>query len=105
MKDTKKAFALLRCSTSMQDLDRQKTDVARLRDAHGLQIERTLELEDVSGREVMENADVQRMLHSLTRPDIAGGVISSLDRLFRPDDFEDFRILDYFRRAKKLIFS
>jgi DNA invertase Pin-like site-specific DNA recombinase len=105
MKDAKKAFALLRCSTSQQDLDRQKTDVARLRDAHGLQIERTLELEDVSGRKVLENADVQRMLHSLTRPDIAGGVISSLDRLFRPDDFSDFAILDYFRRAKKLIFS
>jgi DNA invertase Pin-like site-specific DNA recombinase len=96
---------MLRCSTSMQDLDRQKTDVARNRETYGLSVERTLELEDVSGREVLKNADVQAALASLKRPDMAGGSVSALDRLFRPDDFEDFRILDYFRRAKKLIFS
>jgi DNA invertase Pin-like site-specific DNA recombinase len=99
-------LALLRCSTKEQDLDRQKTDVERMRQTHALQIEYTLPLEDVSGREVLKRPDVLRAVEvDLKRPDIAGGLVPALDRLFRPDDFEDFRILDYFRRAKKLIFN
>jgi hypothetical protein len=54
---------------------------------------------------VLANAEVQRALRDLQRPDIAGGLVSSLDRLFRPDEFSDFGILDFFRRPKKLIFS
>jgi hypothetical protein len=100
-----KVFSLLRCSTNMQDLGRQKTDIERLRLMHGFTIERTIELEDVSGRTVLENADVEAMLGDLKRPDIRGGAVSALDRLFRPDDFSDFRILDFFRHTKKLIFS
>jgi DNA invertase Pin-like site-specific DNA recombinase len=103
--ESKKVFVMLRCSTSAQDLDRQKTDVERMRQTHALQIEYALPLEDVSGREVLQHPDVLRALGDLKRPDIAGGLVPALDRLFRPDDFEDFRILDFFRRSKKLIFS
>jgi DNA invertase Pin-like site-specific DNA recombinase len=101
----RKVFAMLRCSTIAQDLDRQRGDIERMRQTHLLEIERTLSLEDVSGREVLEHPDVLCALNDLRRPDIAGALTPALDRLFRPDDFEDFKILDYFRRAKKLIFS
>ena len=101
----KKALGLLRVSTDQQDLMRQKTDVERIRLTHGLTIERQIELEDVSGRTVLENREVQRLLGDLKRADIAGVAISSLDRLFRPDRFADFAILDFFRDSGKLIFS
>src|SRR5262245_4228381 len=101
----KKAFALLRVSTDKQDLDRQKTDIQRVAATHQLDLQRTVALEDVSGRVVKDNADVAAMLADLKRPDIAGVAISALDRLFRPDEFGDFAILDDFRRNKKLIFS
>jgi DNA invertase Pin-like site-specific DNA recombinase len=101
----KKVLALLRCSTREQDLDRQKTDVERLRHTHGLTIEQEIPLPDVSGRTVLEHPDMQKALRELKRPDIHGFAVAALDRLFRVDHFEDFKILDHFRNTGKVIIS
>jgi DNA invertase Pin-like site-specific DNA recombinase len=105
MNGRRKAFALLRVSTDQQDTARQKTAVRRVAESHGLTIERTVELQDVSGRMVLAHRDIQHLLADLKRPDIAGVAVSALDRLFRPDNYSDFAILDSFRQTRKLIFS
>jgi DNA invertase Pin-like site-specific DNA recombinase len=102
---TRKVLGLIRVSTDAQDTMRQKTDLERVSRTHGLTIERTLPLDGVSGRTVRGNPEVQRLLAELKRPDISGVAIAALDRLFRPDRYEDFGILDHFRDAGKLIFS
>ena len=83
-KMTRKVLGLVRVSGDEQDLDRQMTDLERVRNTHGLIIERTLPLEDVSGRTVLKNAEVLRLLDELKRPDICGVAVAALDRLFGP---------------------
>ena len=101
----RRVIVLHRVSTSAQDLQRQRTDTTRVVQSHGLTAIRTLELSDVSGRHVLDDPQVKGILRDLERPDVAGVVISALDRLFRPDNFSDFAILDYFRKSKKIIWS
>ena len=100
-----KVISFLRVSTDAQDTARQKADVARVIAANNLEVLRTLELIDVSGRKVMHNRDVRAVLRDLNCPYIAGIAISALDRLFRPNNYSDFSILDAFRETRKLIFS
>jgi DNA invertase Pin-like site-specific DNA recombinase len=107
----KKALALIRVSTDAQDTARQKTDLERLKAAHNLIIEREIPLEaedggkGVSGRAVLKHPEMQKALRDLKRPDIDGFAVSALDRLFRPDNYSDFSILDHFRQTGKVIFS
>jgi DNA invertase Pin-like site-specific DNA recombinase len=101
----RRAIAILRVSTDAQDTDRQKTDIERVERAHSLTIERVVELDGVSGRKVRENDHMKRVLADLNRPDIAGVVVSALDRLFRLDKFADFGILDNFKDTGKMIYS
>jgi hypothetical protein len=105
MSDTRRAIAILRVSTDAQDTERQQADIERMERAHSLTIERTVPLDGVSGRKVRENADMLRVLADLKRPDIAGVVVSALDRLFRLDRFADFGILDNFKDTGKTIWS
>jgi DNA invertase Pin-like site-specific DNA recombinase len=105
MKNNKRAIAILRVSTDSQETDRQKVDIERMEQAHGLAIDRVVELDGVSGRKVGENADMKRVLADLKRPDIAGVIVSALDRLFRLDKFADFGILDNFKDTGKMIWS
>jgi DNA invertase Pin-like site-specific DNA recombinase len=101
----RRVIAILRVSTDAQDNARQKADIERVERAHGLVIDRVVELDGISGRKVLSNREVQCVLSDLKRPDIAGVAISALDRLFRLERFADFGILDYFRDTGKLIFS
>jgi DNA invertase Pin-like site-specific DNA recombinase len=101
----KKIISLLRVSTDLQDLSRQRTDVRRVIAAHGLDVLRTVEVDGVSGRHVQQDPQFQAIFRDLQRADVAGVAISALDRLFRPEQYSDFCILDYFRANRKLIFS
>jgi DNA invertase Pin-like site-specific DNA recombinase len=65
----RRAIAVLRVSTDQQDSERQRQDVQRVADGHGLTIARWVELEGVSGRTVLKNADMNRVLNDLKRPD------------------------------------
>jgi DNA invertase Pin-like site-specific DNA recombinase len=101
----KRAIAILRVSTDQQDAARQKKDVAAAARIHALEIARTLELEDVSGTKVLAHAEVRRVLADLARPDIAGVIVSAIDRLVRPGELGDLQIFDAFQRTKKKIWT
>jgi DNA invertase Pin-like site-specific DNA recombinase len=105
MNTTKRAIAILRVSTDAQDTERQRADIGRVERAHSLTIDRVVPLDGVSGRKVLKNAHMNRVLADLKRPDIAGVVVSALDRLFRLDKFADFGILDNFKDTGKMIWS
>lgn len=101
----RKVIALLRVSTDKQDVARQRTDVGRVIASHGLEVIRTEEVGGVSGRHVQQDPQFQGIFRDLKRADVAGVAISALDRLFRPDFYSDFAILDHFRANQKVIFS
>jgi DNA invertase Pin-like site-specific DNA recombinase len=103
--NTKRAIEIERVSSDSQDCSRQRQDLDRNKAAYGLEIARTLKLEGISGRKVLSNREVQRVLADLQRPDVDGVSISALDRLFRLDTFADFGILDPFRETGKMIWS
>jgi DNA invertase Pin-like site-specific DNA recombinase len=98
-------IGLIRVSTDKQETLRQRADLERVARAHRLKFFRIVELSDVSGRHVMADPEIQRMLDNLKSNQVAGIAISALDRLFRPDRFESFGILDVFRDHGKLIYS
>jgi site-specific DNA recombinase len=101
----RKTIAILRVSTDQQDTARQKRDAAAAARIHHLEIVRTVELQDVSGTKVLSHAEVRKVLADLSRPDIAGVVVSAIDRLIRPGQLGDLQIFDAFQRTKKLIFT
>ena len=80
----RRAIGILRVSTDQQDVERQRRDVAAAARAHNLEITRTLGLPNLSGTKMLSNTDVRRVLADLARPDIAGVVVSAIDRLVRP---------------------
>jgi site-specific DNA recombinase len=105
MNQQKRVVEVLRVSTNVQDNQRQKADIERVKAAHSLVGDRTVELDGVSGRKVLANRDMQRVLADLRLPHIAGVAISALDRLFRMERYSDFGILDNFIDTGKMIFS
>ena len=98
-----RAIALLRVSTDVQDVARQRTDIERLRRKYDLGIIRTLELVGVSGTGVLDNAQHRQVLADL--PQVDGVAVSALDRLFRVKHFKDMGILDQFKDLRKAIWS
>src|SRR5262249_55781634 len=93
----KNIIELLRVSTDLQDVARQRTDLERLKKRFNLHAVRTLELHGVSGTATLDNKQVQQVLNDLANPDVAGLGLSSLDRLFRPGKrYGQFAILDRF---------
>jgi hypothetical protein len=80
----KNIIELLRVSTDLQDVARQRTDLERLKKRFNLNAVRTLELHGVSGTATLDNEQVQQVLNDLGRSDVHGIGLSSLDRLFRP---------------------
>jgi DNA invertase Pin-like site-specific DNA recombinase len=95
----------LRVSSDGQDLERQRRDVATAARVHNLEITRTLELPDLSGTKMLTNPEVRRVLADLSRSDIAGVVVSAIDRLVRPGELGDLGIFDAFQHTKKLIWT
>ena len=90
-------IALLRVSTDLQDVQRQRSDIERLKQKFGIKIRRTLELVGLSGTATLDDEQVQQVLADLKKTGVGGIAVSSLDRLFRPGKrFGQFAILDYF---------
>ena len=100
-----RAIALMRVSTDVQDVARQRTDIEHLTRKYELGIIRTLELVGVSGTAVLDNAQIQQLLADLSRPEVDGIAVSALDRLFRVKHFKDMGILDRFKDLRKTIWS
>lgn len=84
-------------------IDRQKADIdaIRARGANILRIEEVIE----SGTRTLRHEKFQQIFRDLTDPNIHGVAVSNLDRLVRPDRWEDFQIFDYFKDNRKLIYT
>lgn len=106
-----KVIAIYRVSTDEQadedraGLPRQREAVARVVEQHGLDVISEIELTGVSGTNVSSSPEFREMLRQVRARVIAGVVVSSLDRLARPDTFESMSVLDNFRDAKALIYA
>jgi DNA invertase Pin-like site-specific DNA recombinase len=101
----KQAIGIIRVSTAIQDMERQRRDVAQAARVHDLEILRTLELPDLSGTKMLQHPEVQQVLNSLASPGVDGCVVSAVDRLIRPGELGDLGIFDSFQRSKKLIWT
>jgi hypothetical protein len=102
----RRVIGIVRVSTPGQvgedkyGLGRQRHDIEQTARAHDLDIVRWCEVAE-SGTTAFRNEDFA----DLARPDIAGAVVSALDRLVRPGFLGDLQALDPFQRHKKLRFA
>lgn len=96
-----KVFEFKRVSTDRQDTERQDFDLSDNRARFPMQVVRSIAVK-VSGTKVMTNDAVQQMMAEL--PKVDGVSVSSIDRLFRPDDFS-FLLLQEFHKHRKVIIS
>jgi DNA invertase Pin-like site-specific DNA recombinase len=84
--------------------DRQRHDIASIQRIYSANLIRSIEVIE-SGAHVRDQEDFQQLFRDLARPGVDGVAVSNLDRLVRPDKFEDFMVLDYFRSNKKKIYT
>jgi DNA invertase Pin-like site-specific DNA recombinase len=107
---TKKAIELIRVSTERQAEDdrggipAQRAANQRTAAAHGLQVVRTFQIEDVSGAKILTSPEMQELLQLIESPEISGVVTREFSRLMRPEDLGDFAILQRFIETKTLLY-
>ena len=98
----KRVIELVRVSTERQaDEDRagipaQREANRRTARAYGLEIARTIEIVDVSGTSVLMSSEMQELMRLMDSPDIHGVVAKEFSRLFRPEKFTDYALLQAF---------
>ena len=108
---TTDVIALLRVSSEAQagpdrqGLPAQREACERIARAHRLRIIEWVELDGVSGAEVLADPRFRTLLARLADPEIGGVVAAAFDRLFRPTRFSDFAILDAFADSGARIYS
>jgi DNA invertase Pin-like site-specific DNA recombinase len=101
---------LLRVSTKEQ-ADDDRAGLARQRDV----IDRTIkfknlncikiyEIADVSGTNVRNAPEIQEILRLVENRVVSGVVVADLDRLLRPDRFEDFSLLQVFQDSGAILY-
>ncbi len=105
-----KVVGLIRVSTAGQAKD-DRAGIARQRAAVRQTIERRhldcshiFELADCSGTEVLRHPDILQILTLVESRMIDGVVTADLDRLFRPDNWADYSILQLFKEKGAKIF-
>jgi DNA invertase Pin-like site-specific DNA recombinase len=105
-----KAVGLVRLSTAEQAAEgragiaRQRHDIEVAARLHGLTLTRIVEVIE-SGTKVRGQRDFEQIFRELKAGTIDGVACSSLDRLVRPDRFEDFAVFDYFRANRRKIWT
>ncbi len=106
-----KAIALLRVSGAAQaGADREGLPVQRelcqqTAERHGLEIVQWVELKGVSGAAVLDDPRFVAMLDRLQEPEISGVIVREFSRLMRPENLEDYKILEAFRKTGALLYS
>jgi DNA invertase Pin-like site-specific DNA recombinase len=104
--------SLIRFSTAEQiaegraGIDRQRRANEAGAALHGLKIRREIVVVDVSGRHVKDDPQFQQLFTDLgTVPTLTGVITSEQSRIFRPEEYGDYAILDHFSRNRKLIYT
>ena len=98
----KNVLELIRVSTEAQageekgGIPAQKAINRRTARAYGLDIVKSIEIVDVSGSRVLQSPGMQELLRLMELPEISGVVTREFSRLFRPERFDDYALLQYF---------
>ncbi len=104
-------ISLIRFSTAEQvsegkaGIDRQRRANEAGAMLHGLRIRREMLCIDVSGRHVKDDPQFQALFEEMKDPTLTGVIAPEQSRIFRPEEYADYAILDHFGRNKKLIFT
>lgn len=107
---TKRAIQLIRVSTAAQAADdrasipAQKTANQRTAQAYGLSIVRTIQISDVSGAAVLKAPEIQELLKFMEDPEIHGVVAREFSRLMRPENFNDYAMLQAFVDTQTVLY-
>jgi DNA invertase Pin-like site-specific DNA recombinase len=103
-------IGLIRVSSKEQAADdrggilRQREVIDRTIRLNGLICKRIIELSDVSGTNVRNCPEIIAILKEITTGAIQGVCVADLDRLLRPDRFEDFALLQTFMDHKAKLY-
>lgn len=106
----KNAIELIRVSTEQQAGDdragipAQRETNRRTALVYGLTIVRTIEIVNVSGASVLGSPEMQDLLMLIKSPDIHGVVTKEFSRLFRPDNYNDYWLLQQFSETQTLLY-
>jgi hypothetical protein len=98
----KKVIELIRVSTEAQaatdraSIPAQKAANLRTCLNYGLGIVRSIQMADVSGACVSQAPEMQELMEAMQSPDIHGVVAREFSRLMRPENFEDYGLLQAF---------
>jgi site-specific DNA recombinase len=106
----REVVGLIRVSTADQARD-DRAGIARQRrviedtiQRKNLRCRRIYEIQDCSGTDVLRNPDIQEILRIVSNGGV-GLVLADLDRLFRPSEPSDYKILQVFKDSGSIIFS
>ena len=106
----RQVIELIRVSTEGQaapdraSIPAQRTENRRTAARHGLTIVQTIEIADVCGAAVLHAPEMKQLLELMKSPDIHGVVAKEFSRLMRPENFDDFSLLQHFANTKTLLY-
>jgi DNA invertase Pin-like site-specific DNA recombinase len=109
-KPKKLVIELIRVSTEAQagedraGVQAQKAVNRRTAAQYGLEISRTILITDVSGAMVLQSPEMQDLLRSIRSKLIHGVVAKEFSRLMRPDNLDDFALLQVFANTSTILY-
>src|SRR5579862_3253649 len=90
---------LIRVSTAEQaegGVERQRMANKAARERRGQKLRREIVVIDVSGRHVQNDPSFKALFKELEDPTLTGVQVAEQSRIFRPEHWSDYSILDYF---------
>jgi site-specific DNA recombinase len=106
----KRAIELIRVSTEGQagpdraGIPAQRESNRRTAAQYDLEIVRSIEMSDVSGAAVLRSPEIQELLRLIQSPEIHGVVAKEFSRLMRPENFEDYALLQSFADSGTVLY-
>ena len=107
---SKKVIELIRVSTEGQaaadkaSIPAQRAANRRTSATYGLEICKSYEISDVSGAAVLHAPEIREMIELMRSPDIHGVVTKEFSRLMRPENFDDYQLLQHFADTKTILY-
>jgi DNA invertase Pin-like site-specific DNA recombinase len=107
---SKKVIELIRVSTEGQaaadraSIPAQRAANRRTAEFYGLEIHKSIEISDVSGAAVLHAPEIREMIELMRSPEIHGVVAKEFSRLMRPENFDDYALLQHFADTKTILY-
>jgi DNA invertase Pin-like site-specific DNA recombinase len=107
---SKKVIELIRVSTAGQaapdkaSIPSQRAINRRTSATYGLEICKSFEISDVSGAAVLHAPEIREMIELMRSPEIHGVVTKEFSRLMRPENFDDYQLLQHFADTKTILY-